>query len=239
MDLGPVVASSALAPAPPPPPGGRPAQSTAKTQPGENPSVQGQGVVRSESAQPDQAEVGQRQDVRDRSARNAELSRAEQQVLDQLQARDREVRSHEAAHRRAGGSLVRGGSYSYERGPDNRLYAIGGEVQIDTSPVPGDPQATLQKAEQIRRAALAPIDPSPQDRSVAAQAAIMANQARAEIRSESVQSAREGEPGENNDDQSEARAEASAEVNGTGAAQYATAATPDEPTAGDQLDLVV
>jgi hypothetical protein len=71
-----------------------------------------------------------------------------------------------------------GASFSYQRGPDGRFYAVGGEVSIDTSPVPGDPQATASKAEQIQRAALAPAQPSGQDRAVAAQAARMAMEAR-------------------------------------------------------------
>lgn len=58
---------------------------------------------------------------------------------------------------------------------------MGGDVSIDTSAVAGDPQATLRKAQQIRRAASAPVDPSSQDRSVAAQASRMEVQARVEI----------------------------------------------------------
>lgn len=103
----------------------------------------------------------------------------ERQVLQQLQARDREVRAHELAHVAAGAGLVRSGaSFAYQRGPDGRFYAVGGEVSIDTSAVPGDPVATARKAEQIMRAALAPAQPSGQDRAVAAQAANMAMEAR-------------------------------------------------------------
>ncbi len=40
---------------------------------------------------------------------------------------------------------------------------LGGEVKIDTSPVAGNPEATIQKAKQIRAAALAPANPSAQD----------------------------------------------------------------------------
>ena len=99
----------------------------------------------------------------------------------QLKARDREVRAHEAAHVAAGGSAVRGGpKLSYVRGPDGVLYATGGEVSIDTSPA-STPEATLAKAETIRRAALAPANPSAQDRAIAADAARMAMQARQEI----------------------------------------------------------
>jgi len=95
---------------------------------------------------------------------------------------DQMVRAHERAHLVAGGELVRGGPhYIYKIGPDGKRYAVGGDVEIDTSPVPGDPKATLQKAEKIVRAALAPLNPSPQDLRVAMQAQIMAMKAQMEI----------------------------------------------------------
>lgn len=105
----------------------------------------------------------------------------EQVQLDKLSARDREVRAHEAAHRNAGGRYVRGGSLETQRGPDGRLYAVGGDVRIDVSPVPGDPAATLQKAQVVYRAALAPARPSAQDHTIAAKAAQLAAQARADL----------------------------------------------------------
>lgn len=115
--------------------------------------------------------------------RNTQLSSQEQQEIQKLQARDREVRAHEAAHVAAGSGLTQGGvSFTYQKGADGKQYAIGGEVNIDTSEVSGDPQATLKKAQQIKAAALAPTHPSSQDRSVAAKAAQMAVQARAELR---------------------------------------------------------
>jgi hypothetical protein len=111
-----------------------------------------------------------------------ELSPDAQREVDKLKARDQQVRAHEAAHMAAGGGLVRGGtSYSYKQGPDGKRYAVGGEVSIDTSPVPDNPRATQVKARQIQAAALAPADPSPQDRKVAGQAAQMAAQAGAEL----------------------------------------------------------
>jgi hypothetical protein len=106
---------------------------------------------------------------------------AEQKVIEQLSSRDREVRAHEQAHAAVGGQYASSPTYTYQRGPDGVSYAVGGEVQIDTSPIPGDPEATLRKAEQIARAASAPAEPSGQDRAVAAQAAKMAQQARVEI----------------------------------------------------------
>jgi hypothetical protein len=109
------------------------------------------------------------------------LSEAEERQVKELKDRDREVRSHEAAHIAAGGGLVRGGAtYQYRSGPDGHLYAVGGEVNIDTSTVPGNPDATIRKAEQIKRAAEAPADPSGQDRAVAAEAQAMEAEAQRE-----------------------------------------------------------
>ncbi|WP_455211646.1 putative metalloprotease CJM1_0395 family protein [Kaarinaea lacus] len=110
-----------------------------------------------------------------------ELSKEEQQQVEELAARDREVKTHEAAHKAAGGGLTGPAQFSYTTGPDGKRYATGGEVSIDTSEVPGDPQATLIKANRIHAAALAPAEPSGQDRKVAAQASQMAADARAEM----------------------------------------------------------
>ncbi len=110
------------------------------------------------------------------------LKQQDQAMLTELRARDREVRAHEAAHVSAGGSLVRSGpSYTLQKGPDGRSYAIGGEVQLDVSAVDGDPEATLVKAGIIRSAALAPADPSAQDRRVASNANQLASRARVDI----------------------------------------------------------
>ena len=99
------------------------------------------------------------------------LSLAEQQVVMRLRQRDIQVRQHEMAHIAAGGQYVTGGPrYEYARGLDGKMYAVGGEVNIDASPVPGNPEATAEKARIIKRAALAPANPSPQDVKVAAQA---------------------------------------------------------------------
>jgi len=119
-----------------------------------------------------------------------ELSEQDIQQLQKLKSRDQVVRAHEAAHIAAGSGLIQGGaSFSFQRGPDGVQYAIGGEVKIDASKVTGDPEATLQKAERIQAAALAPAQPSTQDRNVAAKAAQMAIEARAEINSEEASAA--------------------------------------------------
>lgn len=109
------------------------------------------------------------------------LSPEAQEQLRKLRQRDAEVRAHEAAHLAAAGQYAAGGaSYEYQQGPDGRQYAIGGHVDIDASSVPGDAEATERKAEQIRRAALAPGEPSAQDARVAAKAAQMSARAKAD-----------------------------------------------------------
>ncbi|WP_199054101.1 putative metalloprotease CJM1_0395 family protein [Aquitalea sp. ASV15] len=109
------------------------------------------------------------------------LSPDQQKQLDELRARDADVRQHEQAHMAAGGALVSGGAnYSYQEGPDGKQYAIGGEVSIRLSSGQS-PQETLSNAKQVAAAALAPTDPSGQDRAVAAEAEQMAQQAQSEI----------------------------------------------------------
>jgi len=115
-----------------------------------------------------------------------DLSEEEKKQVDELKARDREVRAHEQAHMAAGGNLVRGGAhYTYQRGPDGSVYAVGGEVSIDTSEEK-TPEQTVQKMQRVQAAALAPAEPSGQDRAVAAAAARKAQMARAEMSQEPV-----------------------------------------------------
>ncbi|MEI2386832.1 putative metalloprotease CJM1_0395 family protein [Breoghania sp. JC706] len=114
------------------------------------------------------------------ASRDAELTEEEQQRVRDLKDRDAEVRAHEQAHASAGGTLAGAPSYQTERGPDGRTYAVGGEVAIDVSPA-RTPEATLAKADQIVRAALAPADPSSQDMRVAAAARQMRAEAQAEL----------------------------------------------------------
>ena len=109
------------------------------------------------------------------------LSEAEQAAVDALKARDREVRAHEEAHARVGGQYAGAPSYSYQTGPDGKQYAVGGEVPIDASPVPDDPEATIAKMEIVKAAALAPAEPSSTDSHVAAEADAKRQQALADL----------------------------------------------------------
>ncbi|MBK1693167.1 hypothetical protein CKO09_00205 [Chromatium weissei] len=104
-------------------------------------------------------------------------------TLQFLKQRDTEVRAHEQAHIAAGGRYITStASYDYQTGADGVRYAIGGEVGIDTSPVAGNPAATLDKARTVRQAALAPAEPSGQDLQVAAAATTMETNAAQDLR---------------------------------------------------------
>ena len=119
-----------------------------------------------------------------------ELTQDQKMQVIELQRRDLEVRTHEAAHMSAGAGLTTGARYSYQRGPDNKMYAIGGEVGIDTSPGK-TPEETLKKAAQIKRAALAPAQPSSADLQVAATATNMELDAKMEIQKNQNQETKE------------------------------------------------
>lgn len=112
---------------------------------------------------------------------SGELTEEEQKEVEDLKKRDEEVRAHEQAHKTAGGPYAGAISYETTTGPDGREYAISGEVEIDISPVSGNPEATIRKMEIVERAALASAEPSPQDQA-AAQAAQQAKlQAQQEV----------------------------------------------------------
>ena len=117
-------------------------------------------------------------------AKNAkkELTPDEKKAVEKLKQSDQEVRSHEQAHSAAGGAYVKGGpSFTFQTGPDGRRYAIGGEVSIDTSPIKGDPKATIQKMMTVIKAATAPASPSGQDMAVAAAATQVMTQAQMQL----------------------------------------------------------
>lgn len=133
-----------------------------------------------EPARSEQADRPGRSDAK--GPDGAPLSAEDAKRVEQMQKRDQEVRAHEQAHKAAAGRYAGAMSLQLERGPDGRMYATSGEVDIDTAPVEGDPEATIRKMQQIQRAARAPAEPSAADRRVAAKAAAEAQKARAELR---------------------------------------------------------
>lgn len=120
------------------------------------------------------------------SVLDSELTPEEEKVVQELKQRDAEVRAHEQAHKNVGGPVTGAITYQFETGPDGRQYAVSGEVDIDVSPE-NDPEDTIRKMDVVIRAALAPAEPSPQDRAVAAQARQIQQQARQELQEQRTQ----------------------------------------------------
>lgn len=85
-----------------------------------------------------------------------------------MNARDAKFLAHEATHLATVGPHANvAPTFEFQTGPDGRQYTTGSEVSIDSSPVPGDPEATVRKAQTIKRVALGPREPSGLDRQVA------------------------------------------------------------------------
>ena len=135
-----------------------------------------------ESAPPDDAAGTEAQDPR-----------AQAEIV-QLKATEEKVKAHEAAHKSAGGTITGPVSYTYTRGPDGRSYITGGEVPINIS-TGRTPQETIRRMQQVIQAALAPGDPSPQDRAVAAQATAQLQEASRQLAELPQQATTETSPG--------------------------------------------
>lgn len=165
---------------------GRPDISPTQAQANKGESAGAEQNSQANDASAAQAKAGNRSEGADNESKQQERIQEQQQKQDlelirTLSQREAEVHAHENAHSAVGGQYAGSASYTYQRGPDGVNYAVGGEVSIDVSAIPGDPAATLQKMQLVQRAALAPAEPSAQDRKVAALAAQQANQARAEL----------------------------------------------------------
>lgn len=118
----------------------------------------------------------------DKKLNGEPLDIEEQTEVTELKSRDQKVKTHEQAHVAAGGTIVTGGPfYEYQTGPDGNKYAVGGHVNIDTSPVKDNPEATIIKAQTIKKAALAPANPSGSDRAVATKANQMESKAQKKL----------------------------------------------------------
>lgn len=111
-----------------------------------------------------------------------QLSNEEKAQLAELKAADSRVKAHEAAHQ-SGPAASGGASYTYKKGPDGVMYAVGGEVpvRIETGSTPQESIANLQG---VIATALAPADPSPQDISIASKARVMMMKAQQELAQE-------------------------------------------------------
>jgi hypothetical protein len=117
-----------------------------------------------------------------------QLTLEQQAEVEKLAARDRDVRTHEAAHMTSAGALASGVEYTYRLGPDGQLYAVGGRVRISI-PAGLSADQMLAAAQTLRAAANAPVDPSGQDQQVAAKATALEADAQEKINEQRTQSA--------------------------------------------------
>jgi hypothetical protein len=182
------------------------------------PATDDSGPTQTKASSESQRELRLQAQLRVKQAQEQRLIEDQVQTLS---ARDREVRAHEQAHVAAGGQYAGAPVYQYERGPNGVSYAVGGEVPISTG-AEATPEATLRKAQIIRRAALAPSEPSPQDRSVAAMASRLETSARAEITLARTRKDEEPTPGEAEDKTAES-------TTSTAAAKEADSQTSGKP----------
>lgn len=150
----------------------------------------GEAALRADSA--GAAAKGADENTEASANQNGELTPEQEQQVAELKRRDAEVRTHEAAHQAVGGPYAGSASYEYQRGPDGVSYAVGGEVPIDVSRE-NEPEQTIDKMEQVKAAALAPAEPSSQDRAVAAQADATKAEAQQELRQSQAAGGQSGE----------------------------------------------
>jgi hypothetical protein len=86
-----------------------------------------------------------------------------QKAVEELKSRDKEVRNHEAAHS-TNPELIKIGSaqFDYTIGPDGKAYATGGKITLSTGNSK-TPEEALSKAQALKKASMAPGEPSSQD----------------------------------------------------------------------------
>lgn len=205
-------------------------------------------IASSDEAEETEPEDSQESEPQDKTQKpstsdEAELSPEERKQIEELKARDQEVKTHEQAHIAAGGRYVRSGAqFEYQTGPDGEKYAVGGEVSIDVSKEPGDPRATIAKMQTVIRAALAPADPSSQDRVVAAKATQIEMEARNDAMAESRAEAVKDDPSQPTDepDATDKTGEAGTETTEPPEARQgakAYTAAMDSPTARQDINV--
>jgi len=88
-------------------------------------------------------------------------------VVEKFRSKDAEIRTHEQIHASIGHTTTPI-SYSYQQGPDGKMYAIGGSVRLDTS-IPDDPKAAAFKLDILQKAASGPVYMSGADGAIASQ----------------------------------------------------------------------
>lgn len=131
------------------------------------------------------------------------LNEVELRQVQQLKQRDTEVRTHEQAHLSTAGQYAAGGpSFSYQTGPNGKRYAVGGSVPIDMKEA-STPAATMMKMRTVKRAALAPANPSAADRQIAARASMQEMKAMQELQTAQMTASNTSSPASSDQEKSE------------------------------------
>lgn len=156
----------------------------------EKSQAQGQGQVQGQETQTKGQESKPSSSQTPKGIDGQELTEEEQQKVKEMKERDEEVRVHENAHKSAGGQYAAAPTYTYETGPDGKRYITDGEVSIDIGEEK-DPQATIEKMQVVKRAAMAPTEPSGQDRKVYQEANQKEAAARQELAEDKKEEAKE------------------------------------------------
>ncbi len=95
----------------------------------------------------------------------------EHKEIEKIRKNSRNVKRRELVYRAVVGNHVRGAvSFQYEIGPDGMKYAVAGHTAIDTRPIINNPEASIRKAQAIKRTKI--------DRSVAVEVEKMEREAR-------------------------------------------------------------
>ena len=156
----------------------------------EKSQAHGQGQVQGQETQTKGQESKPSSSQTSKGIDGQELTEEEQQKVKEMKERDEEVRVHENAHKSAGGQYAAAPTYTYETGPDGKRYITDGEVSIDIGEEK-DPQATIEKMQVVKRAAMAPAEPSGQDRKVYQEANQKEAAARQELAEDKKEEAKE------------------------------------------------
>lgn len=156
----------------------------------EKSQAQGQGQVQGQETQTQGQESKPSSSQTPKGIDGQELTEEEQQKVKEMKERHEEVRVHENAHKSAGGQYAAAPTYTYETGPDGKRYITDGEVSIDIGEEK-DPQATIEKMQIVKRAAMAPAEPSGQDRKVYQEANQKEAAARQELAEDKKEEAKE------------------------------------------------
>ena len=147
-------------------------------------SAEGKAMAESKGGEASSAAVAdakQSTELKSEQAKKQQQDWRIQSAALRMKLTEQNIRAHVAAHMAAVGGFSGSASYVYAKGPDGKMYVVGGEVPIQ-APEGKTPDETIKNMEIVQRAALAPPDPSAQDLAVAAAAMQIESRARAAIR---------------------------------------------------------